>query len=130
MLPRRQNCRPWNRFAGAVYAWQALRELFEQWIRCLDAGLPGEFKAPISGPAAVTIKQAAIDQFGKIPSINGYFAPVPMFEARATNINGGPISIAFQHFRRQTQNFVARQETSAPTLVGPLNAPLSWLLCK
>ncbi len=80
----------------------------------------------IIGPAAVAVEQAAIDQIGDIGSGDGYLAPVPMADPRATNIDGGPMSVALQQFRGQAQNFVAGFET----LTWPMTWPSIGLLGK
>ena len=59
------------------------------------------------GPAAVTIEQTAIDQIGDVGSGDGYLLSVPMVDPRASDIDGGPFSVARQHFHRQSQNFVS-----------------------
>ena len=93
-----------------------LREPFQQSGRRFDTGAPGQFAAAKSGPAAVMVKQTAIDQIGKIRPIDGYLPSIPMAKPRAAHINSGPMSIAFRQFRGQAQNFIFGRETLARLL--------------
>ncbi len=71
----------------------------------------------IIGPVAVAVEQATIDQIGNIGFGDRYLPPVPMADSRATNIDGGPMSVAFQHFCDQEQYLVVAFETSTWPLI-------------